>query len=396
MLVISLPFIWVGVALTMRRLRAIGLPPWLVVFFFAPYLNLLFFVLLCIYPSQEGGELPAPRRVRRNRTLELIIPESAVGSAAVALLLTSLLGAAATILSVTVFAVYGWGLFVALPFCLGLFAVLLYGYHQPRSLGSCILVACLTVILLGAVLIALAFEGAICLLMALPVAGPLAVMGGSVGFCIQRRQWDRLETQATFSALLLFVPFLMATESLNPKQPPLQEVRTQLEINASPARVWRYLVSFPTLPPPAEWPFQAGIAYPIRSSLRGWGPSAQRECTFSSGQFVEPIQIWDENRRLKFTVSAEPPVMEEFSPYGRIHTRHIDEKYFQPQDAEFVLEPLPGGRTLLIGASRYRNRMWPAAYWSLWSDAILHQIHLRVFRHIKRLAEEPELQAAKE
>src|SRR5580704_4218297 len=53
MLALSLPFIWVGVALTTRRLRAIGMPLWLVVLFFLPYLNLLFFIILCIYPSQS-------------------------------------------------------------------------------------------------------------------------------------------------------------------------------------------------------------------------------------------------------------------------------------------------------------------------------------------------------
>jgi hypothetical protein len=51
------------------------------------------------------------------------------------------------------------------------------------------------------------------------------------------------------------------------------------------------------------------------------------------------------------------------------------------------------GHTLLTGSSRYRNRMWPVAYWRLWSDAIIHQIHLRVFRHIKHQAELQELQA---
>jgi hypothetical protein len=85
--------------------------------------------------------------------------------------------------------------------------------------------------------------------------------------------------------------------------------------------------------------------------------------------------------------------MEESSPYGHIHTRHIDGRYFQAQDAEFVLTRLPNGHTLLSGTSRYRNRMWPVAYWRLWSDAIVHQIHLRVFRHVKHLAEEEMLQA---
>jgi hypothetical protein len=33
--------------------------------------------------------------------------------------------------------------------------------------------------------------------------------------------------------------------------------------------------------------------------------------------------------------------------------------------------------------------MWPAAYWHLWSDYIIHRIHGRVLDHIKTLAEAP-------
>jgi hypothetical protein len=391
MLVLSLPFIWVGVVLTMRRLRAMGLPAWLVMFFFAPYLNLLFFIILCIYPSQSAENLSAPPRALRSPMLGRIIPESNWGSAAMALVITSVLGGAATLLSVGTLAVYGWGLFVALPFCLGLFSVLLFGYHEPRRLSSCLAVASLSVVLLGALLLAVAVEGLICLIMAAPIALALALMGGSMGYVIQQKHWKR--SQATFTAVLLFVPFVMGTEALKPHEPPLLQVSTQIEINAPPETVWHFLGSFPTLPPPTEWPFRVGIAFPIRSTLTGSRLAAQRECQFSSGQFVEPIEVWEQNRRLKFSISGEPPVMEELSPYGHIHTRHIDGQYFQAQDAEFELTRLPNGHTLLTGTSHYKNRMWPVAYWRLWSDAIVHQIHVRVFRHIKRLAEEEKLQA---
>ncbi|HKN60054.1 MAG TPA: hypothetical protein VJW93_02675 [Candidatus Acidoferrales bacterium] len=387
MLVLSLPFIWVGVALTTQRLRAMGLPLWLVALFFVPYLNLLFFLILCIYPSQSAQDLAKPPRARENRTLDKIIPDNRWGSAAMALLISSLVGAAAVFLSVRVVGVYGFGLFVALPFCLGLLSVLIYGYHHPRSLKSCLAVANLSIGLLGLALLALAIEGAICLLMAAPIGIALGSMGGCAGYWIQRRRWSNLQTQATFGAVLLFVPFLMGAEALEPQQPQLLEVRTQIEISAPPATIWHFLGSFPTLPAPTEWPFRIGIAYPIRSSLQGSGLDARRECEFSSGEFVEPIRVWEENKRLVFSISGEPPVMEEMSPYGHIHTRHIDGQYFQAQDAEFVLTPLPNGHTLLTGTSRYRNRMWPAAYWRLWSDAIVHQIHLRVFRHIKQLSE---------
>jgi uncharacterized membrane protein YhaH (DUF805 family) len=393
MLALSLPFIWVGVVLTMRRLRGAGLPTWLVVLFFAPYLNLLFFVILCIYPSRRDGDVQRSLRVGGNSALKRIIPESNWGSAAMALVISSLLGAAATLLSVNVLAIYGWGLFVALPFCLGFFSVLLYGYHRPRSLGSCLAVASLSVVLLGLLLLGLAVEGVICLVMAAPIGLILGLMGGSVGYLIQQRHWDRFQTRATFGALLLFVPFLMGTEALKHQQPPILQVTTQIEINAPPEAVWQFLTSFPTLPPPTEWPFRIGIAYPIRSTLRGSGLGAQRECQFSSGEFIEPIRVWQENERLVFSISGEPLVMEELSPYGHIHTRHVDGEYFQAQDAEFVLTRLSGRRTLLTGTSHYRNRMWPVSYWRLWSDAIVHQIHVRVFQHIKRLAEADRLQA---
>ncbi len=395
MLALSLPFILVGVTLTIQRLRAMGLPLWLVVLFFAPYANLAFFLILCIYPSQSAVDAAKSPRARENRTLNKIIPESNWGSAAMAVLISSVVGVVATLLSVTGFSVYGWGLFVALPFCLGIVSALLYGYHHERSLWGCLGVAALSVAVLGMLLLALAIEGLICLLMAAPIGLVLAMLGGGVGHLIQQRRRNRLQTQVTFSAMLLFLPLLMGTEALKLQQPPLIQVQTQIEINARPETVWRFLTSFPTLPPPTEWPFRVGIAYPIRSILRGSGLGARRECQFSSGDFVEPIKVWDENRRLQFSVSGEPLVMEELSPYGHIHTRHIDGQYFQAQDADFVLTPLPNGHTLLTGTSRYRNRMWPAAYWRLWSDAIVHQIHLRVFRHIKQLAEADEMQAAR-
>ena len=78
--------------------------------------------------------------------------------------------------------------------------------------------------------------------------------------------------------------------------------------------------------------------------------------------------------------------MVELSPY-RIHPRHLDH-YFSAKAGEFRLTPLAGGRTLLEGTTWYQNRFWPESYWRAWSDGIVHRIHMRVLRHVKRLAEE--------
>src|ERR1700676_139478 len=55
---LALPFIWVGTAMTFRRIRTAGLPGWLVILFFVPILNLVTIGVLCILP--ERIEEPAP------------------------------------------------------------------------------------------------------------------------------------------------------------------------------------------------------------------------------------------------------------------------------------------------------------------------------------------------
>jgi hypothetical protein len=101
---------------------------------------------------------------------------------------------------------------------------------------------------------------------------------------------------------------------------------------------------------------------------------------------VEPIKVWDEPRLLQFTVTASPAPLNELTPYGHIEPRHLH-GYFVSEEGQFVLSPLPGGGTRLEGTTRYRDAMWPAAYWHIWSDYIIHRIHMRVLTHIRGAAE---------
>jgi hypothetical protein len=312
-----------------------------------------------------------------------------------AILLTLPVGAAATGLAVLAFGGYGWGLFVALPFCLGLSSALLYGYREPRSLSRCLLVSGFAIVLLGGALVALAVEGVLCVTMAAPIAILLALLGGSIGYVIQNRPLRQGEVPTMMLVLILTPPGLMGAESLSPPDSQRFEVRTSIKIEAAPEQVWQQLISFPPLPEPEQWLFRLGIAYPIQSSIQGRHVGALRHCLFSTGTFIELIEVWDEPRVLRFSVASQPPPIRELTPYAEIQPRHLG-SYFHPEGAQFQLVGLPGGRTLLEGASWYRHDIWPTAYWRLWSDLILHQIHWRVFQHIKSLAEQdlghPELQ----
>ena len=163
-------------------------------------------------------------------------------------------------------------------------------------------------------------------------------------------------------------------------------VRTSIDINAPPSQVWQQVVAFAEIPPPRELLFRTGIAYPVRAEITGRGPGAVRYCIFSTGSFVEPIEVWDEPRLLKFGVASSPAPLNELTLYGHIEPRHLH-GYFVSEEGQFQLIPLFGGGTRLEGATWYRHSMWPAGYWHFWSDYIIHRIHLRVLHHIQYGAE---------
>jgi len=379
---IALPFIWIGVVLTLRRLRDAGLPLWLVILFFVPLINLIFFVILAAIPGSTTSDRPSPLFTRLGR----IIPESEFGSATFGILVTVVLTGVEIVFTTNGLGNYGWGLFVGIPFFLGLSSTLIYSFHRPRSLGKCLMVATISVAVLGAALFALAIEGVICLVMALPLSLALALFGAFIGYVLQRAPTFSPSTLNVVSIGFLLIPGLILVEYGVGETPPLYKVTTSVVIKSDPETVWTHVVTFSQLPPPTEAIFTTGIAYPIRAEIHGRGAGAVRRCIFSTGPFVEPITTWDEPRLLQFDVSEQPRAMEELSLYNDLQPPHL-ENYFIARKGQFELKSLPDGATLLEGTTWYQNRFWPAPYWHLWSDAIIDRIHNRVLLHIKSLAE---------
>jgi hypothetical protein len=163
-------------------------------------------------------------------------------------------------------------------------------------------------------------------------------------------------------------------------------VTTSIVIDAPVDVVWRNVIAFPPLAPPEEAIFKAGVAYPIAGQIVGSGVGAVRYCRFSTGDFVEPITTWDENRLLAFNVTAQPPSLRELSPW-EIVPPHIERNYMRSQHGQFRLVALDEHRTLLEGTTWYQNYLWPQVYWREWSEGIVHRIHMRVLEHVKRQAE---------
>ena len=386
LLITALPFIWVGVTMTVKRLRDAGQPLWLTLLFFVPVINLLFFGLLLVLPSQETASA-ATSAGQRTPSIYPYLPTTRTGSAAAAVVLTALLGVAVTWGILRFAGNYGLTLFISLPFVMGYLAALIYSRNQQADWGDVVGVVSLSLLLAGVGIAAIAIEGVICLLMAAPLAWPLAIFGGMLATLIHGRANSPQATPSMFAVMLVSLPVLLGVERVAPPPVPRFQVHTTTEIAAPPELVWNRLIQFPPLPVAREWPFRLGMAYPIEATLKGEGLTADRECRFSTGSFKEPILVWEPGKHLAFAVSDEPLLMKETSPYQNIHVRHLEDHDFQPERADFVLVPLPNGSTRLEGTTTYQNKMWPGMYWRLWTDAIIHSIHNRVFNHVKALAE---------
>jgi hypothetical protein len=274
--------------------------------------------------------------------------------------------------------VYGWTIFVVFPMILGGLASWVVG---PATAGRAAGVGVLAPTAVSFLLLLLGKEGLICILMCLPLTVPLGALGGWMVHVA------RASRPATWQAgmLLLLSPTAFLWDV---KAPPGQfAAHSAITVAATPDKVWKHVVAFSDLPEPQEWFFRAGVAYPKRARIEGSGPGATRYCEFSTGPFVEPIEVWDQPRLLRFHVTENPAPMREWSPYAQVLPRHLH-GYLVARRGQFRLTPLAGGRTLLEGTTWYQHGLWPAEYWRWWSDAIIHRIHLRVLHHIRALAEQ--------
>lgn len=73
-----------------------------------------------------------------------------------------------------------------------------------------------------------------------------------------------------------------------------------------------------------------------RTTAAGAGPGAIRRCTFTTGDFIEPIEVWDEPNLLRFGVTACPPTMTEMSPWGEITAPHLEGNFVSTR-GQFLL-----------------------------------------------------------
>jgi hypothetical protein len=371
----TLPFFWIGVSMSVRRAADAGLSPLLGLAFAIPGVN--FFVMLGL---SLAASLPAAIWSASDAEPDETVP--LVRSALTAIVSATLLGMVMGALAANGWSAYGFVLFFATPLAMGVIAGYLTNWPARSTLAGTLCTAALTTMLTAGGLLLFALEGVVCVAMAAPIALTIVVVGALLGRAVAI--YGRPAT-ASILVVVASVPLLGFAETL--RSPVLHEVVTTIEIDAPAEIVWAHVIGFTDLPPPAEWVFSTGIAYPVRARLTGAGVGAIRSCEFSTGAFIEPITAWEPGRRLAFDVRSQPPAMREWSFYAAVHPPHLD-TLLRSRRGEFRLTRRPDGGTHLEGHTWYELTASPTLYWRVWSDAIIHRIHTRVLTHVRRLSED--------
>ena len=377
----TLPFLWIGASMTVRRAADAGRSAWVGLVFFVPFINYLLMIVLCFLPSS-----PSAPRIGDSAPGASTAPaiDDRIRSAMLGLGASLVIGFLLAVLCTVALKSYGFSVFFGTPFIASVVAGFVHNRREARPVVETGLVATVGLLLAAGSLLLFAVEGMVCVAMTIPFALPIAWMGALFGRELARQKRRNF---APATCAVLAIPAFAALESRWPAPtPPVHEVASSIVVSAPPEVVWRHVVSFRDLPPPHELVFRLGVACPQRATIRGHGVGALRRCEFSTGAFVEPITAWDAPRRLTFDVTEQPDPMRELSPWRHVVAPHLKDG-FRAVRGEFRLAALPGGRTRLDGSTWYVLRIQPESYWSWWADGFVGAIHHRVLEHIRRESE---------
>lgn len=255
------------------------------------------------------------------------------------------------------------------PLVAGLVAAWCWRSLHP-TIGDC-LVHSLTATFLGlAGAAAFIGEGMVCLVIAAPALYSIILTGVLLG-----RIWFRPKDTRLRLSILPLLALLTAGEAFQ-RTDKMGVVTDEILIHAPPAKVWPFVLAFPEIPEvPDYWIFRLGLPYPTATTNGGDFIGADRQCKFSDGITIkEKIAEFVPGEKLTFDITEQPTHPE---AYGHI-TLHR---------GRFVLRDNHDGTTTLIGTSWYTLHVRPLWYFDLWTSDMTRAVHLRVMRHVRRLAE---------
>jgi hypothetical protein len=271
------------------------------------------------------------------------------------------------------------------PMIMGLLTILRAEAEEPAPVWQWIFVPWFSVVLMMAVTAAFAIEGAICILMATPIALVCGSIGGIIGGIIGR--YGKLSRTTT--ACVAILPFVLGpAEARLTARDQTRTVSSEIRIHASPAIVWQNIERVPAISPSeiqTTWAQKIGFPRPVEATLSYEGVGGVRHASFERGLlFIETVTAWEPEHRLAFSIKADT---------ANIPTTTLDEhvtiggRYFDVLDGEYQIEPLANGDVLLHLMSHQRLSTEFNGYAGLWTDGVMQSLQTSILQVIQHRCE---------
>lgn len=281
------------------------------------------------------------------------------------------------------------GFLFVVPFALGFAAAWMVGDGRGyRTWGLRIVAASIASLSSLAAALALAWEGAVCIVLWAPAFLLLAILGAGLAGLIKLYDPSRSSGQMLFAGLLL-MPFLVTPlENRLPTPTSVRTVETSTPIQADARTIWDQIKSVPPIRPEElreSFTHRIGFPRPIAATLSHEGVGGIRNATFEGNVlFIETVNVWEPERRLRFSIRAAT---------DQIPSTTLDQHvtvggpYFDVLDGEYEIE-MKGPRSAVLHlSSRHRLSTRFNFYSSLWTDFIMRDIQENILDVIRKRCE---------
>ena len=368
---------WVASAAAVRRAADMGESGVVAAFAITPLLQIPAILWLAARPAGSStGDEPAgvdaatatQRSVWTNRLLGLLV----------ATLITLVAVAAGAF----AFRSYGYAMFISTPLMVGGIVAFMANRERDIGPGRTMTEVSISLLIAGGTLLAVALEGAVCIVMAAPLAWLMAWIGAAIGRPLARAARPRGRTLVMSIALL---PGVFAIDQVIPATAAFEDSRSVV-VEAAPDDVWPAVLQMRQIESVPSLPFRLGLAYPLRGEVIGEGIGATRLGHFSTGTATERVTEWTPGRALGFDIISEPATLRELSPYADVHAPHVD-GYFRSIHARILLTPLEDGRTRLTLDTTHELDLQPSYYWLPMVRWVVRENKSRVLAQMKSQAE---------
>jgi hypothetical protein len=280
------------------------------------------------------------------------------------------------------------GLVLIGPLAIGALTVLFAPRRYKTSWLYALLMPWVACLLLVGVILWLAWEAWICVVMAAPFLLGMSSIGGAICCYIFRRRQVGRDLNSVILALFVVSPYLTATVEHRFALPTsIRTVQNQIVIDADASTIWRAITSVaPIQDSEQQLRFYqlAGLPRPLEARLSRQGVGGVRTAIYENGlRFSEEIMVWEEQRRLTFTIVPDPTLVGS----STLPLKQIGRNSFSPLEATYTIEPLADGKVRLHLSSKHRLSTNFNAYGGLWTDLFMSDLQSDILRIVKARSE---------